>query len=289
MREYRFRAMGTEVAVLGPVGPHFSSATAAVRRRFATEERRFSRFRMDSELSRVNQASGTLVRVSGGFAEVTRLALVAARRTGGLFDPTVHDALVAAGYDRDFDEVLAGARGALHAAVPCGRWREVRLDGDALHLPPEVHLDFGGIAKGWTSDRAAEDALATGLPWVLVNAGGDLRLEGDAPAIDVSVEDPEARGTELLRLKLTGGALATSSVAKRSWAPGKHHVIDPRTGKPAGTDLLQATVWAPTCARAEVLATQALLLGRTSAPPCPAIIVSRDGEVAVSMPFLEAA
>ncbi|MGZ4148515.1 MAG: FAD:protein FMN transferase [Actinomycetota bacterium] len=282
--------MGTAIHLLGPAGdPVFRRAAARVERRFAREEQRFSRFREDSELSRVNRAAGSAVRVSRSFAEVLRIALDAAAATGGLFDPTVHDALVAAGYDRDFDEVLAGARGALHPAGPCGRWPEVEVDGCLVRPPAGVHLDLGGIAKGWTVDRAAEDALAAGLPWALVNAGGDLRIVGSAPTLDVGVEDPERPEDELVRLRLATGAVATSSIAKRSWAPGQHHVIDPRTGAPASTELLQASVWAPTCAEAEVLATQALLQGRGAATSLPCVLVTDDGDVLVSMPSDEAA
>ena len=285
-----FRAMGTAVHLLGPAeDPAFRRAAARVERRFAREERRFSRFREDSELTRLNRSSGSAVRVSRPFAEVLDLALAAADSSGGLFDPTVHDALVAAGYDRDFDEVLAGARGALHPATPCGRWAEVVLDGSLVRLPKGVHLDLGGLAKGWTVDRAAEDALAAGLPWALVNAGGDLRVAGAAPVLDVGVEDPERPADELVRLRLSAGAIATSSVVKRSWGPAQHHVIDPRTGAPAQTELLQASVWAPTCAEAEVLATQALLQGRSAAASLSCVLVADDGDVLVAMPAADPA
>ena len=133
----------------------------------------------------------------------------------------------AIGYDRDFDEVLAGARGMLHPPTPCGRWRDVTLRGDILRVPAGVGIDLGGIAKGWTADLAATGALETGLPWVVVNAGGDLRILGDAPAIDVAIEDPEDRAAEIGRLSIREGGLATSSIRSRSWGPGIHHVIDP--------------------------------------------------------------
>lgn len=288
VQTHAFRAMGTGIQLLGPEGhPATQGAVRAVEARFATEELRFSRFRPDSELSLVNAIAGSPTPVSPAFAEVVLLALDAAAATGGLFDPTVHDALVAAGYDRDFDEVMAGARGSLHPAVPCGRWSEVELDAGILRLPEGVHLDLGGIAKGWTVDLAAADALEAGLPWALVNAGGDLRLAGDAPTIEIAVEDPEQPERELLRLRLADGALATSSIAKRSWAPGRHHVIDPRTGAPAETDLLQATVWASTCTQAEILATHALLQGSGVATSLRCALVTRAGDVLVA--FEEAA
>jgi thiamine biosynthesis lipoprotein len=287
---HAFRAMGTAVTVLGPVGdPAFALAARRVARRFLDEERRFSRFRGDSELSRVNARAGAPTPISGAFAAVVRRALEAAAATHGRFDPTVHDALVAAGYDRDFDDLLAGARAALHPAVPCGRWAEAEVDDRTLTLPAGIHLDLGGIAKGWTADRAAEDALAAGLPWVVVNAGGDLRIAGAAPILEISVEDPADPDLEIGRLRLSGGGLATSSVAKRSWAPGIHHVIDPSTGRPADTTIMQATVWAQDATTAEVLATDALLLGADAARRYPAVFVRRTGDVVISMRAEEAA
>ncbi len=278
-----FRSMGTDIIVIGPAHASFDRAAKRVQARFAAEDKRFSRFRGESELTAVNRRAGERTAISPPFAEVLGLALGASARTDGLFDPTVHDALVAAGYDRDFDDVLAGARGTLHPATPCGRWTEIVAEPDSVVLPPGVHLDLGGIAKGWCVDRAAEDAIGAGLPWVLVNAGGDLRLLGDAPPVDVDIEDPEVPAAELLRVTLRSGALATSSVCKRAWGPDAHHVIDPRTGAPARTNVLQATVWAPTCADAEIDATQALLLGTDAVHLFPATLVTRDGEILVSM------
>jgi thiamine biosynthesis lipoprotein len=278
-----FRAMGTDVLVLadGPDRP-FRAAAASVRDTFGREERRFSRFLAESELSRVNRSAGRWVRISREMAEVVGLALEGAARTGGLFDPTVLPALLAAGYDRDLHEVLAAPHPAVPPPTAGGRWTEVELRGRTLRLAPGVALDLGGIAKGWTVDRAAERALAAGLPWVLVDAGGDLRVAGEAPPLPVAVEDPHRPGHELLRLVLERGALATSSVARRSWGEGLHHLVDPRTGLPATTATVQATAWAPTCAEAEIRATWALLEGPAAATRFPAAIIT-GGSVTLSM------
>lgn len=286
MAIHAFRAMGTSWEIQGP-GDHpvWSSACAAIAHRAGVEETRFSRFREDSELTRVNRSMGEPIEVTAPFAELLRLALDAASTTDGLFDPTVVDALVAAGYDRDFDEVLSGARGRLFPATPCGRWRDVTLEGTRVHMPVDVHLDLGGIAKGWTADRAAVEAVALGLRWVVVNAGGDLRVAGEAPPIDVRIEDPQDPSQDLLHVEIAEGAVATSSVTKRTWAPGRHHVIDPRLGTPARTELLQATVRAPTAAEAEILATHALVAGACSAATAPAVLVTRTDEVLVSFPL----
>ena len=284
-----FRAMGTNVTIIAGTDADPGTWADAVRIAelvFAREERRFSRFRGESELPRVNGRAGRWTRVSSGFAALAGFALTAARRSGGLFDPTVLPAMIAAGYDRDFDDVIAGARGALNPPVPCGRWREVLLDGDVLYLPDGVGLDFGGIAKGWTVDLAAEAAVsAAGLPWAVVNAGGDLRIAGapPRPGIQVAVEDPEDRDRELWRLKLLAGALATSSTTARSWGPGSHHLIDPRTGEPAANGVLQATVWAETCAEAEVRSKWALLEGPPALEHTSAVLVTEDGRILMNL------
>ena len=296
----RFDAMGTHVQLIAAPG----SSEALVRRAavtvahiFETQETRFSRFRPQSELSLVNAKAGSWTPISRPFAELTKRALEAAELTDGLFDPTVLRALKAAGYDRTYaevlertrsgtpeDEDLAQIRGEARAllikgAVTCGAWREIELDETRIRLPEGAELDFGGIAKGWTVDQAA--TAVAHLPWAIVDAGGDLRIVGQTPAegLDIAVEDPEARGVEALRLRLTSGALATTSVTVRSWRPGAHHVIDPRTSLPAMTAVIQATVWAETCTKAEIWSKAALLTGAPILERLPASLVLESGEI----------
>jgi thiamine biosynthesis lipoprotein len=290
MRRHDFRSMGTDVVLLADDAcdpDAFARAAARVMQVFAREDARSSRFRGDSELSLVNASAGRWTQVSPTFADVARLALDAAARTEGRFDPTILPALLAAGYDRDFDDVIAGARRRLHPARPCGRWRDVHLAGRWLRLPDDVMLDLGGLVKGWTVDVAALEAVACGLPWALVNAGGDLRIAGEPPTggVAVAIEDPSsASRAELGRVALDGGALATSSVTRRSWGPALHHLIDPRTGRPADTGVVQATAWAPTCAEAEVRSKVALLDGERALASFTATIVHDDGTVVTNLP-----
>ena len=282
---HTFRAMGTDVIVDGPgltEDASFREASATVEAVFAREEQRFSRFRGDSELSRVNAAAGRWTPVSSLFEELIGIALKQAESTGGLFDPSMLDAMIAAGYDRDFDEVLAGARGMLRSPRPCGRWREIETRPGAILLPDGVGLDLGGIAKGWTADLAAEAAVRAGLSWSLVSAGGDLRIAGDAPEIEVRIEDPGEPSEAAAWLQLASGALGSSSTMRRAWGPDLHHIIDPRTGAPADSPIVQATVWAATCAEAEVLATWALLTGMGAMDTVPCALVSTDGDLIVN-------
>ena len=183
VQRHTFRAMGTTVGIVTTSSVDRAAFVEAIRTvgsTFRAYEERFSRFLEASELSMVNARSGSWTPVSEGFSLMLSAALDGARRTNGLFDPTVLPALVAAGYDRDFNDVLAGARDALRIVAPCGRWTDIEREGNMIRLPPDVALDFGGIAKGWTVDVAAE-LVSELLPWVLVEAGGDLRVDGRRP------------------------------------------------------------------------------------------------------------
>jgi thiamine biosynthesis lipoprotein len=287
-----FRAMGTQITTVFPGSSPKRTLTAAfdrVTEVFAREEQRFSRFRGRSELTSVNAASGRWANVSAGFEGLVSFAIRQAERTDGLFDPTVLYAIVAAGYDRDYDEVLAGARGALQPPRPCGRWAEIDVRPGELRLPAGVGLDLGGVAKGWTADIAAEDAVDSGLPWALVSAGGDLRIVGDTSGIDVTIEDPWDASQEVARVRLLSGGLASSSTTRRVWGPGLHHLIDPRTGAPSDAAALQATVWAPTCAEAETLATWAILIGPAALDTVAGAIATADGDLFVNLAAAEVA
>ena len=152
----------------------------------------------------------------------------------------------------------------------------------SVRLPRDVGLDLGGVAKGWTVDIAVDAALRAGLPWALVNAGGDLRIAGGAPLLDIAIEDPGAPSEAAGWLHLASGALASSSTMRRAWGPGLHHIIDPRTGSPARSPVVQATVWAPTCAEAEILATWALLKGIDAIDTVPCALVIDEGDLIVN-------
>jgi thiamine biosynthesis lipoprotein len=292
LAEAGFRAMGTQVTCIGPAGdPAFDAAVRSVRLTFEREDHRASRFRSDSELSRVNASAGSWVAVSKPFAALVAIALAAWERTDGRFDPTLLGALVDAGYDRDFDELLAGARAELRPTRPADRAGEIRLERGRLLLPEGVGLDLGGLAKGWTVDLAARAALEQGLPWVLINAGGDLLLAGVPPdgGVGVAVEDPEGTDQDLGLIELRGGALATSSVTRRAWGPGLHHLIDPATGAPSAGPVVQVTVWASTCTEAEISSKDALLEGEPYLDRAPGLLILRDGRIVTNLETWEVA
>ena len=236
-----FRAMGCDVVVIG-------GDAAPVEELFELRDATFSRFRDGSELNRVNAAQADPVLVSEGFARMVATALRAAGATSGLVTPTVGTALVAAGYDRDFDELADAAVPARTAGVPS--WRGLRVAGRWLFRTGRIELDLNGVVKGATVD----DALAL-LPRAgTVSAGGDV-----ATTRAVVVELP---GGDTVTLH--GGGLATSGTDRRTWLRAgelQHHLIDPSTGRPARTPWRQVTVAAGSCLAADVAAKAALLLG----------------------------
>ncbi len=253
-------------------------------------ERRWTRFSPDSELSRLNAASGRVVVVSRETYAVVERAIEGWQLTAGRFDPTVLDAVIAAGYDRSF-EMLSRVDGPAHSPlgpVPgCGSI-DLFPGAGAIRLPAGVHLDLGGVAKGWAADVVVRELLAAGAAGACVNVGGDLRVAGHAPTGDgwvVAVEDPHRPGAEVGRIQLLDGGIATSSRVRRQWhrqGQSRHHVIDPRTGTSAGTDVAAVTVVAGDAWLAEVLAT-ALLLdpdpGLVLAHGASALVIGGDGVI----------
>ena len=203
----------------------------------------------DTELTPVNGAagSGTPVEVSAVTFDLIELALTWWRQSGGRFDPTVLPALVAAGYDRSF-ELGPGPAGP--AATPAPGCDGIELDHERMTVlvPAGVALDLGGIGKGAAADLVSDELEDTpGIEGGCVNLGGDLRVWGEAPAgvgWPVGVDGPTAAGDHVIGLH--EGAVATSSTARRAWlgldGSRAHHIIDPRTGRPAETDVAQVTV-----------------------------------------------
>ena len=258
--------MGTNVSVLLP---DTSAALAAdVASLFEAWEDRLSRFRPESELSRLNRAAGSEVIVGDLVFDVAAAALLAAQATDGVFDPTLLHPLIAAGYDRTFEELASRRAGSewpdlRETPFEPGRWRDVRLDPRlrSITLPPGMGLDFGGIAKGMAVDAAVRRLAGEGIQPVAVEAGGDLAVHGTLPGgWPVEVET----GPTITMVAIERGALATSTVARRRWVAGgevRHHLLDPRTGRPAQTDAWSVTVAAESCREAEVAAKVALILG----------------------------
>jgi thiamine biosynthesis lipoprotein ApbE len=307
-----WQALGTSVElILSHTGPRPKSssrlARAVVERQLAEIDRACSRFRVDSELTRVNLGAGRATRVSPLLIEAIEVALRAAQLTDGDVDPTVGAALVLAGYDRDWcllasipagacdrggSERALHAKSRLRASLRAG-WEAVELDAKRamLRIPAGIKLDLGASAKAWAADRAAKAAYETTGQGVLLSLGGDISTAGSAPAggwrIHVTDDHRSAPDAPGQTISIVGGGLATSSTTVRRWRQegrAMHHIIDPSSGAPAQEVWRTVSVAAADCADANIAATAAIVRGER-APQwlaelgLPARLVRHNGHV----------
>jgi thiamine biosynthesis lipoprotein len=282
MLRREFRAMGTDVELLlNPAvdADEAEQALDAAAREIAAIEKLASRFDRESELSRLN-AAGTM-EVSPDLMRLVTLALQMRDATAGRFDPTLHAAIVAAGYDRTLDDIPADGPAA-GVPQPGGGDVDANPQTGVIALGMGVALDLGGIAKGWAADRAADLLGMAGS--CLVSMGGDIAVRGSLDGEPWPIEVQHGEGTAVIGL--TRGGMATSGTDRRRWRrDGKdmHHVIDPATGRPSDTDLVRVTAVAEDAAHAEVWATALLVSGSGAAADeadrmgMPAVLVAADG------------
>jgi thiamine biosynthesis lipoprotein len=273
IRTIEFRAMNTTV-MLAAEGERAIEGMEAAKFFIDECEQRFSRFLPASELSELNRSNGEWVEVSRDLMEMLQLSLKYHQETDGIFDPSILVDLKRAGYDRSMDEIRVSGASSYSApkriAPPAFGRIELDLSNKRVHLPPGLEIDLGGIAKGWIVDRATR-LLNQYVPVCAVSAGGDILFRGqpsDGMDWDVYLEDPRDPTRMLTQLRIPSGAVATSSVSKRSWKQGevpRHHLIDPRTGEPARTAWLSVTVICPTIIEADVYAKTILIGGWSSA------------------------
>jgi len=288
-----WRALGTTVVVVTTEPGDLEAAVERARASVDAIDRACSRFREDSELSRVNAAGGSPRRVSGVFVRATRCALRAAALTDGDLDPTIGASLRVAGYDRDFAHIRAGGPVRFRRA---SGWRCVELDDahSIVRVPSGIELDYGATAKALAADIAAADAAAATGAGVLVGIGGDIATAGSAPpdGWPVLVADNHAGGDDQpgQTISIRSGGLATSSTTVRRWRRGErelHHILDPATGRPAAEHWRTASVAAACCVDANIASTTAILRGER-APRwleglgLPARLVARDGAVTLT-------
>jgi len=248
--------------------PHLQAARLSIE----LAENELSRFRPASGLSRMNRLSGQPVPVSPILWEVMSAALEAAKATHGLYDPTVLRALESAGYKTSFETLKgqqAGQKGPGEGTYNYS-WKDILLDPVArtVTIPVEAGIDLGGIAKGWTARQVAQSLGEAGP--CLVDAGGDIAARGAPPGMagwPVGVANPLQPELNLTVLTVCDGGMATSGIDYRRWTSNghlQHHIIDPRTGSPARTDLLAVTVMAQDVVHAEIHAKAALILGASA-------------------------
>lgn len=297
MEMVQFRSMNTDV-FLNAEGESRSIARgfAEARHYIEDSERRFTRFSADSELSQLNRSAGSWFHASPDMVFVAMLAKQYVGQTDGLFDPSILPDLNRIGYDRSMDLIKDMGSTVDDSFFPTQH--RLSLDGliidpdeNLIFLPEGVQLDLGGIAKGWIAEQAAA-ILGEYSSACAVNAGGDMVLVGipeGKKMWEITLEDPRTPDLPMTRLNVPPGAVATSSVARRTWNQAgkkRHHLIDPRTGEPAVTEWLSVTVLAPHADMAEVFAKALLIAGpeeaesiAKNAPLISYLAVDREGKI----------
>ena len=289
------RALGTGVRVVVTAAPLLGAAKAAVDATLLDIDAACSRFREDSELTRLNARPGSETIVSPLLARALSEGLRGARLTHGDVDPTVGTALRLAGYDADFAALPRDGAALTLTVRPVPGWRTVHLNTvtRSVSFPPGVEIDLGATAKALAADLAAAAALAAmrGDGGVLVSLGGDIALAGEPPPggwdVQVSDDSNDLVDPAAERIVVQGGAVASSSTRVRRWRRGGvelHHIIDPRTGCPVDSPWRLATVVADTCVDANIASTAAIVRG-AAAPEwlerqgLPARLVGVAGDV----------
>jgi len=288
------RALGTNMRLIVTRPDRLAAAKAAADRVIDAIDEAASRFRDDSELSRINREPGRRITVTPLMARALAAGLRGARLTGGAVDPTVGSAVRLAGYDRDFGAIPADGSPITISVTRVPGWRAVEFEEAArtIRVPRGVEIDLGATAKALASDLAAAAALeAAGRGGVLVSLGGDIAVAGDAPAEGWAVQTSEDSGAPIddseETITIQSGGIATSSITVRHWTRGGvvlHHIIDPATGMPAAGPWRTASVIAGSCVDANIAATAAIVMGEAAIPwlaanRLPARLVDRDGIV----------
>jgi FAD:protein FMN transferase len=288
------RAFGGALRVVVTRAVDLTAAKAAVDELVRAVDLAASRFREDSELSRLNGMPDREAVVSGLLAKLIASALRGARLTGGAVDPTVGSAIRLAGYNTDFADVPADGMAIELVVSRIPGWQAISFDEAArtVRVPRGVEVDLGATAKALASDLAAAAALAKiGGGGVLVSLGGDISVAGEPPAEGWVIQASEDSGAPIDEgeetISIRSGGIATSSTTVRKWTRGGvslHHIIDPVTGLPSEGPWRTATVVAGTCVDANIASTAAIVMGEAAVKwlesnRLPARLVDRAGAV----------
>jgi len=268
-----FSALGTTATLVVTEPAALPRSRRILDEVLADIDRSCSRFRADSDLSRVNDAGGQPVTVSPTLIDAVDVALRAARLTDGDVDPTIGKALRLLGYDRDFATVAATGGPLSYVAERVPGWWTVDVDHSAgtVRVPDGVQLDLGATAKALAADRAAAAIAQDPGGGVLVSLGGDVAVAGPAPSAGwaVLVTDDHAAGPDAPgeTVAIRTGGMATSSTAVRRWRRGDdavHHIVDPATSHAADAVWRTVTVVAASCVDANIATTSAMVRGETA-------------------------
>jgi FAD:protein FMN transferase len=291
MRSARFEALGSTAVVAVTDPAQLDSARAAVARTVEAFDLACSRFREDSEVEALNAAEGSAVAVSPLLLEAVSVALRAARVTDGDVDPTVGEALIALGYDRDFGAGVSVSTPVTVASVPGWHTVQVDLGERTVRLARGVRLDLGATAKALAADHSAAAAHEAAGCGVLVSLGGDITIAGDGPAGGWRVRVTDDHRSDVTApgqwIALSSGGLATSSTVARRWQTPSgvaHHLVDPATGRSAQSVWRTVSVTAASCLDANIASTAAIVRGERAVPwlrslGLPSRLVGTDGTV----------
>jgi thiamine biosynthesis lipoprotein len=293
-----FRAMGTQVMAALESSSKSKAALRCVPAWFDRWERSLSRFQPDSELNRLNRANGDSFKASATLFKVVQISLKAAANSDGLVTPEVLDSMEAIGYRSSFESISSGNN---HLGEPWfinPRLEQIDLDPSTrtIHLPRGTRLDLGGFGKGWAVKQAMLRLSKFGP--ALVDAGGDIAISksfSDGQSWLVGVDNPLKPGETKCLLELQNMSVATSGRDRRRWlADGiwQHHLIDPRTSRPAATDILTATILATDLTLAEMASKSVLIQGSRDGlrwleerPNLTGVMLLENGEVITTPQF----
>lgn len=288
------RALGGSLRVVVTRPSDLTPAKVAVDEVVRAVDMAASRFRDDSELSRLNASPDREAIVSPLLAKLIAAAFRGARLTDGAVDPTIGSAIKLAGYNADFAEVPADGLAIDLVVSRVPGWQAIAFNeaSRTIRVPRGVEIDLGATAKAMASDLAAAAALATiDGGGVLVSLGGDIAVAGEPPAEGWLIQASEDSGAPIDKgeetISITSGGIATSSTTVRTWTRGGitlHHIIDPATGLPSDGPWRTATVVAGTCVDANIASTAAIVKGRAAirwleANRLPARLIDREGTV----------
>lgn len=287
MFSYQFPSMSTIVKI-SINHELFANDMMPIYKLFELIEDTCSRFRSDSELSRLNQQVEKEVIVSSEMFSILSDALRFFEETEGIFNPSILSTLENHGYSKSIEMI----KGKELAVTPPSSMAAI---SSQPFIPNESKrsvtllskIDLGGMAKGWVIDRAA--LLLDRLGYGFINVGGDIRIFGTLPRpLNIGIESPFAETTMISSIQVQNGALATSTTMKRTWQMNgewTHHLIDTQTGKPSKSKIVSATVTAPTALEADVWAKTVLLLGKQAGQEwinrkgVQAVLITKDGDI----------
>ena len=259
--------MGTLWRIEVDDGGRPESARQAIQAAYAELDRidrLMSEWKPESPLSQINSAAGKVpVEVPNELVDLLKRSIVYSQRSEGTFDVTWRGMGKLWHFDDDF---IPPTREAVDAARKRIDFRKIGIDGNRVSIPANMSIGLGGIAKGYAVDRAGLVLKKAGFQNWLVDGGGDIVVAGTRARQPwrLGIQDPRSeRGNLIGVAEVTDRAFVTSGDYERFRIVNGvryHHIIDPRTGWPAG-GASSVTVLAPNAELGVVFAKAVFILG----------------------------